>query len=173
MKLVGVILVLVHEGFVAMISIQVQNTFIDLGRTDIDIRCFVNDSDIERIGVIQLLRSDKNIVSITERGVFWQDKNLQGRAAINGSGINGISSNLHIRIDMQKVTKNDGGAYFCKSTVLSGSRGTITVETGKHYLNITETKKVETNDGYQRSQHNDFLVLVTVLINYISMLRYV
>ena len=119
-----------------MISIQVQNTFIDLGRTDIDIRCFVNDSDIERIGVMQLLRSDKNIVSITERGVSWQDENVQGRAAINGSVINGISSNLHIRIDRQKVTKNDSGAYFCK-TVLSGSRGTTTAETRTHYLNIT------------------------------------
>lgn len=120
-----------------MVSIQVQNSSVVLGRTDINIRCLVNNSDIERIGIIQLLGSYKNIVSITEKGVSWQDENLHQRAADNGSFFNDTYSYLHISIESQRVTKNDGGTYFCTSTVRYRNIGTVFEETEKVYLNIT------------------------------------
>ena len=99
-------------GF-AMVSIQVQKTLNELGRMNISIRCLVNDSNIERVRSIQLLRSNTNIVSVTEEGVFWQDQELKQRAVAEGSVKNATSSYLHMAIDAQNVTTNDGVTYFC------------------------------------------------------------
>ena len=116
-----------------MISIQVPNEFIQLGKTDIDIRCLVNDSEIESIDLIQLIRTNTNIVSVTKKGVFWQDTEVKERAFADGSVNNTASSYLHMAIDRQNVTKNDGGTYFC---VLSAQH-MIPEETQKTFLNIT------------------------------------
>ena len=121
----------------AMVTIQVQKTFNELGRMDIHIRCFVNDSNIERVRAIQLLRSNTNIVSVTEKGVFWQDEELQHRAFANGSVMNATSSYLHMEIVAQNVTTNDGGTYFCLSTDQYINGSIIPEETGKTFLNVT------------------------------------
>ena len=117
----------------ALTSIQVQNSSIQLGKTDVDIRCLVNYSEGERIGVIQLIRSNTNLVSVTEDGVFWQDQELQHRAVAEGSVMNATSSYLYMAIVKQNVTKNDGGTYSCKSSNKFG----ISQESQKAFLNIT------------------------------------
>ena len=116
-----------------MTSIQVQNSSIQLGKTDVDIRCLVNDSENERIRAIQLIRSNTNIVFVTETGVFWQDQELQQRAVADGSVINAMSSYLHMAIVRQNVTKNDSGTYFCKSF----AEYRDPEESQKTFLNIT------------------------------------
>nr|XP_022301326.1 uncharacterized protein LOC111109484 isoform X2 [Crassostrea virginica] len=148
----------------ALTSIKVQNSCIQLGKTDVDIRCLVNDSEDEHITGIQLIRSDKNIVSVTEtETVFWQDEELQERAVADGSVMNATSSYLHMTIVRQNVTKKDGGTYFCKSFAESRNHQ----DSQKTFLNITETKKNDTNDacGYKPSQHSLMLVLLAMLIN--------
>ena len=116
-----------------MTSIQVQNPCIQVGKTDVDIRCLVNDSENERIRGIQLSRSNTNIVSVTEEGVLFQDEELQQRAVADGSVMNATSSYLHIVIVRQNVTKNDGGIYFCKSFAVHRDLQ----ESQKTFLNIT------------------------------------
>ena len=116
----------------ALTSIQVQNSLIQIGKTDVDIRCIVNDSENESIRGIQLIRSNTNIVSVTETGVRWQDKELQQRAVADGSVMNATSSFLHMAIDRQNVTKNDGGIYFCKSFAVLRNQQ----ESQKLFLNI-------------------------------------
>ena len=116
-----------------MTSIQVQNSSIQLGKTNVDIRCLVNDREIERIIAIQLLRSNTDIVSVNEYGVFWQDEELQQRAVADGSVMNATSSYLHMTIVRQNVTKNDSGTYFC----ISSNKFGITQESQKTFLNIT------------------------------------
>ena len=116
----------------ALTSIQVQNP-VQLRKTDIDIRCLVNDSNIERVIIIQLLKFNKNIASVRETGVFWQDQELQGRAVADGSVMNATSSYLHMAIVRQNVTKNDSGTYFCKS--FANYRNPQ--ESQKTFLNIT------------------------------------
>lgn len=120
-----------------MISIQVQNTFIELGRKDIDIRCLVNDSEIERIIAIQLLRSDTNIVSVKGAGISWQDEELKERAVANGSVINAPTYYLHMTIDRQMVTKNDSDTYSCISSAQYRNKSIISENSGKTFLNIT------------------------------------
>lgn len=120
-----------------MISIHVQNTFIELGKTDLDIRCLVNDSELASITVIQLRRSNTNIVSIRETGVAWQDEILQRRAVANASVINVPSSYLHMAIERQNVTTNDSGTYFCIMSAKYRNNAITSKETGKIFLNIT------------------------------------
>ena len=100
---------------------------------DVDIRCLVNDSENERIRVIQLIRSNTDIVSVTETGVFWQDEELQQRAVADGSVMNATSSYLHMAIVRQNVTKNDSGTYFCKSSANYRNPQ----ESQKTFLNVT------------------------------------
>ena len=116
-----------------MTSIQVQNSSIQLGKTDVDIRCLVNDSEDERIRVIQLIRSNTNIVSVTETGIRFQDKELEQRAFSEGSVMNATSSYLHMTIVRQNVTMNDSGTYFCKSPAVFRNPQ----ESQKNFLNIT------------------------------------
>lgn len=104
---------------------------------DIDIRCLVNDSEIERIIAIQLLRSNTHIVSVNEYGVFWQDEELKQRAVADSSVINAPTYYLHMTIDRQTVTKNDGGTYSCISSAQYRSKSIISENTGKIFLNIT------------------------------------
>nr|XP_022301423.1 uncharacterized protein LOC111109547 isoform X2 [Crassostrea virginica] len=151
MRFVTVCLLIVHTAF-AMISIQVQNTFIKLGRTDIDIKCLVNDSEIASIKNIQLRRSSTNIVSVKESLPFWQDVKLQQRANAYGSVINATFSYLHMMIDSQKVTTNDEASYSCKTTVQYRNKTFASLETGNVYLNITDVS------GFQRSQHSAVLI---------------
>nr|XP_022296496.1 uncharacterized protein LOC111106212 isoform X2 [Crassostrea virginica] len=107
------------------------------------------------------------VVHTAENGVFWQDEELQQRAVAEGSVMNATSSYLHMVIVRQNVTKNDGGTYFCKSSDKYG----IPHESQKTFLNITESKKNDTNDacGYKPSQHSFLLVLVPMLIIYKGM----
>ena len=120
-----------------MTSIQVQNSLIQLRKTDVDIRCLVNDSNIERVLVIQLLKFKNNIASVRESGVSWQDKELLGRAIAYGSVINATSSYLHMTIDKRNVTSSDGGAYSCISSAQYRNRSILYENTGEIFLNIT------------------------------------
>ena len=120
----------------ALTSIQVQNP-VELGKTDIDIRCLVNDSNIERVIIIQLLKFNKNIASVRETGVFWQDQELQGRAVAYGSVINATSSYLHMTIDKRNVTSSDGGTYSCLSSAKYRNRSILPENTEGIFLNIT------------------------------------
>ena len=117
----------------ALTSIRVPNPFIQLGKTDVDISCLVNDNEDERIKGIQLIRSNTNIVSVNEAGVFWQDEELQQRANADGSVMNASSSYLHMTIVKQNVTTNDDGTYVCKSFAVSR----IPQESQQTFLNIT------------------------------------
>lgn len=120
-----------------MISIEVQKTIIELGKTDIGIRCLVNDSGIESITVIQLLKNDTNTLSVTRVGVKWQDKELERRADADGTVSNPTSSYLQMKIDRKNVTENDGGTYFCKSIALYRNKSTLPYDSKKEILNIT------------------------------------
>ena len=123
-------------------SIQVQNIFIQLGKKDVDIRCLVNDSNIEKVIFIQLLKFNKHIASVRETGVFWQDKELQGRAVADGSVINATFSYLHMTIDKRNVTRSDGGTYSCISIAQYRNKSILRENTGGIFLNITGNKYI-------------------------------
>lgn len=87
---------------------------IDYGRTDIDISCRVDGTSIESIDIIQLKRSDTNIVSISDDGISWQDTELQTRSKIDASILNILSSHLDVMVMACDVNQTkDEGSYQC------------------------------------------------------------
>lgn len=110
---------------------------IDYGRTDIDIICRVNRTSIESINIIQLKRSDTNIVSISGDNVSWQDANLETRSKANGSITDVISSFLHLKIMACDVNQTiDGRSYHCALNA-NRNRESFDQDSNEVNLNIT------------------------------------
>lgn len=87
---------------------------IDYGGTDIDISCRVNGTSIKSIEIIQLKRSDTNIVLISNNIIFWQDETLKTRSEAVGSIENVLSSYLDLKIMACEVNPTvDGKSYHC------------------------------------------------------------
>lgn len=110
---------------------------IDYGRTDIDIICRVNGTSIESIDIIQLKRSDTNIVSISGADVSWQDAKLETRSTADGSIRDVISSFLNLKIMACDVNQTiDERSYHC--TLIAKRNGDLLDEdSNKVNLNIT------------------------------------
>lgn len=120
----------------AYITIHVQNTLINYGRADIDITCRVNGTSIETVDFIQLKRNNTNIVSVSNRGVSWQDKNLKNRSEAVGSTKDVLSSNLHLTIMACNVSQTvDEGSYQC-ALIANGDEDPLTRDSNKINLNI-------------------------------------
>lgn len=110
---------------------------IDYGRTDIDISCRVNDTSIESINIIQLKRSDSNIVSISDVGVSWQDAKLKTRSKGRGDIKDVISSYLNLKIMACDVNQTiDERSYRC-ALIANGNEDTVVQDSIKVNLNIT------------------------------------
>lgn len=97
----------------ATISIEVPDNVIQYGNTDINILCTVNGSSLVSIEVIQLKRSSKSIVSITQNGIVWQDTILMNRSEINATIENVDLSYLHLKIVACNVKLTDEATYYC------------------------------------------------------------
>lgn len=98
----------------ATISIRVPGNVIKYGTTDIDIFCIVNGTSLKSANGIQLKKSNKNIVSITEYGIGWQDKILQNRSKIDATIENVNRSYLHLKILACNVDRTDEATYYCE-----------------------------------------------------------
>lgn len=122
----------------AYISIQVQNTLIDYGSSDIDISCIVNGTSLESIQVIQLKRNDTNIVLIDVGRVSWQDTKLEARSKLNASINSTLSSYLHIKIMACDVNQTiDEGSYQCALAATGNKIPSIQDVSNKLNLKIT------------------------------------
>lgn len=122
----------------AYISIQVQNTLIDYGSSDIDISCIVNGTSLESIQVIQLKRNDTNIVLIDVDRVSWQDTKLEARSKLNASINSTLSSYLHIKIMACDVNQTiDEGSYQCALAATGNKIPSIQDVSNKLNLKIT------------------------------------
>lgn len=87
-----------------------------IGKSDIDIKCFMNTTNLQEVYSIQLARSNKTVVLITKKGVFLTDSTLENKTGvtINASVSNAISSYLHLEISKTAVRyQKDMGSYQC------------------------------------------------------------
>lgn len=111
--LVLLVCVLMTSYAYAMISIQVTDNVIKYGKANIDILCNVNGTSLKSTDGIQLKKSNTNIVSISDSGIFWQDKILETRSKINASIEKVQLSYLHLTILACDVEREDEAIYFC------------------------------------------------------------
>lgn len=122
----------------AFISIQVQNTLIEYGSSDLDISCIVNGTSLKSVQVIQLKRNDTNIVLKAKRGVSWQDTKLQARSKLNASINSTLSSYLHLKIMACDVNQTiDEGSYQCTLVATGNKIPSIQENSNKLNLKIT------------------------------------
>lgn len=154
----------------ATISIQVQDNVFKYGTTDIDIRCIVNGTLLNRTESIQLKRSNENIVSITQYGTFWQDKALQNRGKINASIKNVHSSCLNLKICACNVTQTDVATYVCHLSAIKEDFSQILSKSEDISLNITgfddkKTNKCGSSSHAPFAKGSRFLLMFIALVN--------
>lgn len=113
-----------------------------IGKSDIDIRCVVDGTNLKKVLSIQLIRSNKTVMEITRHGITKQDEALENKigATVNTSISNVMASYLHLEISRTEVRyPEDMGSYHCCLTALDSIGGLV-----KYYsqiVNITGTKK--------------------------------
>lgn len=123
-----------------MVSLEVRNMFIQRGKTDIEIRCVVNCSNLTTKG-IQLMRSNESIVSLSSRReIGWQDLELKKRSEANSNATcsDNDFTDLYMKIPSSMVNPlKDIGPYLCKVSVLASNGGLIKKDSQIVMLNIT------------------------------------
>lgn len=115
-----------------------------IGKSDIDIRCIVNDTEFTKIFNIQLIRSNETVVDVTRVGVGWKDAALQNKIEItvNASITNVMSSYLHLEIPSSAVRyPEEMGSYQCILSVVNSNGGVDRCDSQSIMLNITSIKK--------------------------------
>lgn len=155
----------------ATISIQVQDNVFKYGTTDIDIRCIVNKTLLNRTEGIQLKRSNENIVSITQYGRFWQDKALENRGKMNAKIENVQSPYLNLKIFACNVTQTDVATYVCHlSAIKEEDFSQIVPNSEQISLNITgfddkKTNKCGSSSHAPFAKGSCFVVMLIAIVN--------
>ena len=128
-----------------VVSLEVSNMFIQRGKTDIEIRCVVNCSNLD-INGIQLMRSNEPIVSLSPRKeIGWQDLELKIRSEANSNGTcsDNDFTDLYMKIPSSMVNPlKDIGPYLCQVSAWTPDVGLIKKVSQIVKLNITG------NQGY-------------------------
>ena len=114
--------------------------FIQRGKTDIEIRCVVNCSNLTNKGIL-LMRSNESIVSLSLRnGIGWQDLELKNRSEAKSEATcsDNDFTDLNMKIPSSMVNPlKDIGPYLCKVLALASNGGIITKDSQIVMLNIT------------------------------------
>ena len=101
-----------------MISLKISDVFIQYGQSDIEISCVVNCSNQINVDGIQLLRSNKPILSLASNNeIKWHDLELGNRseATAKVSCSDGDLSYLHMDIPSSRIKPiKDTGSYMCR-----------------------------------------------------------
>lgn len=155
----------------ATISIQVQDNVFKYGTTDIDISCIVNKTLLNSTEIIQLRRSNENIVSITKYGKFWQDKTLQNRGKLDATIENVHSPYLNLKIFACKVTQTDVATYLCHLSAIKEEDFSQILRNSTHIsLNITgfddkKTNKCGSSSHAPFAKGSCFVVMLIAIVN--------
>ena len=97
-----------------MISLKISDVFIQYGQSDIEISCVVNCSYQTHVNGIQLIHSNKPILSLTSSNeIKWHDLELGSRseATAKASCSDGDLSYLRVEIPSSRIKP---GSYMCR-----------------------------------------------------------
>nr|XP_022302566.1 uncharacterized protein LOC111110379 isoform X1 [Crassostrea virginica] len=135
-------LVLVNLGSAQIFQIEIANTTVEYGSTDIDVLCLVtNGSTLNQVFAISLRLSGASVLSISSNDeISWQDMSVKNREGVmaNGSLADVNSAHLHLFIPSTSVVyPDDEGTYQCTMSGLDLTMSPVTEETESVFLNIT------------------------------------
>ncbi|XP_052678449.1 uncharacterized protein LOC128159408 [Crassostrea angulata] len=176
-------LLLANLASAQVFQIEIANTTVEYGSTDISISCVVtNGSTLGTVFAISLKKSDASAVSITtssNEGISWQDTSLKNRNGVtaNGSLSDVSKAHLHLYIPSSSVVyPEDEGTYQCTMSGLDLMNTPVTEDSESVFLNITgyiDTTKApdlstitvpsSTNPGCELSRGSILLIILTIL----------
>lgn len=132
----------------ASISIELEPSLIEFGKSDLVISCVVNDTNLIGITNILLKRSQRYVVSVTKFKIAWQDIALENKTGVTVNASINITTTSYLRLEILKTAiryPEDMGSYQCILAAVTASGDT------KHYqsimLNITGNQ-TQTIIGY-------------------------
>lgn len=132
---------LIAKNALAFISIEVEPSLMDFGQSDVNISCVVNNTNLIGIIIIQLMRSEKNVVSVTKFKIAWQDEALENKTGVTAyaSINNTMTSYLHLEISKAAVRyPGHMGSYQCLLIAVNASGEIERYLSQSIVLNITE-----------------------------------
>lgn len=110
------------------ISIYVEPLMVAIGKSNIDIRCIVDVTNLYKVVSIKLIRSNTSVVTVAKNGVVWNDAALENKTGVtvNASVSNVMSSYLHLEI-LKTVVRypEDMGSYQCSLLALDSHYGLV------------------------------------------------
>lgn len=165
---------LIARTALASISIELEPSLIEFGKTGLNISCVVNDTNLIGITNIQLKRSESYVVSVTEFKIAWQDTTLENQTGVtvNASINNTMPSYLRLEILKTAIRyPEDMGSYQCILIAVTASGEIKQYQSQSIVLNITgflesTTKLLSTSNhkstevsgqkGYQENSTESF-----------------
>ncbi|XP_052676644.1 uncharacterized protein LOC128158019 [Crassostrea angulata] len=166
---------LIATTVLASISIKLEPSLIEFGKSGLDISCVVNDTNLIGTTHIYLKRSESYVVSVTIFKIAWQDKALENKTGVtvNGSINNTMTSYLRLEISKTVVRyREDMGSYQCILSAVTASHEIKRYQSQSIVLNITgflesTTKRLSTSNhkstevsaqnGYQENSTESFI----------------
>lgn len=117
----------------------------DVDKSGVNISCVVNGTNLREISIIQLKRSESNVVSVTNVSnvttkLTWQDKALENKTGVtvNASITNIMTSYLGLEISKKEVRyTEDMGLYQCTLIAIATSGEIKRLHSKSIMLNIT------------------------------------
>lgn len=166
---------LIARTVLASISIELEPPLIEFGKSDLDISCVVNDTNLIGITNILLKRSESYVVSVTKFKIAWQDKALKNKTGVTVNASINNTTTSYLRLEILKTAiryPEDMGSYQCILIALTASREPKRYQSQSIVLNITgflesttklfstsnhKSTEVSAQNGYQENSTESFI----------------
>lgn len=113
----------IHESWIetfysghGSVSLEIEPSVVVVGKSDIDIRCIVDGTNLKGIYAIQLQRSNKTVVTISRDGGIWKEAALKNKTGVTVNASISIVTSSYLHLDISKTMvryPEDMGSYQC------------------------------------------------------------
>lgn len=145
----------------ASISIELEPSLIEFGKSGLDISCVVYDTNLIGITNIQLMRSESYVVSVTKFKIAWQDQALENKTGVTVNASINITNTSYLRLKISRSAvryPEDAGSYQCIFMAVTASGEIKRYQSQSIVLNITGNQ-TQTIIGYCCQA---FLIIISI-----------
>lgn len=166
---------LIARTVLASISIELESSLIEIGKSGLNISCVVNGTNLIGITNIQLMRSESYVVSVTKFKIAWQDKALENKTGVTVNASINNTTTSYLRLEILKTAiryAEDMGSYQCILSAVTASGEIKQYQSQSIMLNITgflesttklfstsnhKSTEVSVQKGYQENSTESFI----------------
>lgn len=124
----------------ASISIEVEPSLIEFGKSGVSVSCVVNGTNLIGILSIQLKRSEINVVSVTKFKIAWQDKALESKRGVTVNASINTTKTSYLSLEISKSAvryPEEMGSYQCNLNAVDADKEIKLYHSKSLVLNIT------------------------------------